>query len=88
MTKRGANIFEIVFGAFLIMKILEAGNVGNWSWFWVFFPLMLNFFVKFFEWIWDSLNLKRSATKALQNAYYDKIREKAVKEALKESVKK
>lgn len=88
MTKRGANVFELIFGAFFILKISETGIVGNWSWFWVFLPLVLNFVVKFFEWIWDSLNLKRSATKALQDAYYDKVREKAVKDALKEAVKK
>lgn len=88
MTKRSINLYELIFGAFFVLKLAKLTPIAEWNWFFIFLPLMLNFIVKFFEWIWDSLNLKRSATKALQNAYYDKIREKAVKEALKEAVKK
>lgn len=81
------NLLQFIFGALLLLKITHTANVAEWSWFWVVFPLMLDFVVKFFRWIFETLNLRREATKAVQDAYYNKIRENAVKKSLKDALK-
>lgn len=78
------NLLQFIFGALLLLKITQTGNVSEWSWFWVVLPLILDFVVKFFKWVWDTLDFSREMKVAVQDYYYNKLREDAVKKALKE----
>lgn len=91
MTKRALNMFELMFAVFFILKVTKMGVVQDWNWFWVFLPLILNFVLKFFGWVSETIGLKRSVSVALQDAHINRVREKAKNQYLKkveESMKK
>ena len=87
MTKRAMNVFEFLFGTFFILKVTKTGVVEDWSWWLIFLPLVVNFVVKFFSWIVDTLGIKRSADVAIQDLYVSRIRQKAIEKAKKEFLK-
>ena len=87
MSKRGANMFELIFTAFFILKATKTGVVEDWSWWLIVLPLVINFVVKFFSWIVDTLGIKRSADVAIQDFYVSRIRQKAIEKAKKEFLK-
>ena len=82
---KSLNLLQFIFGALLLLKITHTGNVAEWSWFWVVLPLMLDLMVKFFRWIWDTLNLSREARKSLQDVYYKRVFNNARLKALKDA---
>ena len=87
MTNRAMNVFEFIFAVLFLLKITESGNVAGWNWFVIILPLLINFIWKLFQWIIDTLNLKRSATISVQDFWIDRIRKKAVKD-FEKSLKK
>lgn len=87
MTKRAMNVFEFLFGTFFILKVTKTSVVEDWSWWLIFLPLVINYIVKFFSWVWSTLGLGRSADVAIQDAYISRIRNKAIEKAKKEFLK-
>lgn len=81
---KSLNLLQFIFGALLLLKITHTGNVAEWSWFWVVLPLILDVVVKFFSWIWDTVNFSREMRIAVQDFYFDYLRKDAVKKAEKE----
>ena len=81
------NVFEFLFGTFFILKVTKTSVVEDWSWWLIFLPLVINYIVKFFSWVWSTLGLGRSADVAIQDAYISRIRNKAIEKAKKEFLK-
>ena len=88
MTKRGLNLYELIFAIFFLMKITKTGVVADWNWFFVFLPIIINFVHKFFVWIWEGTGMGRSINQELSSFYIEHQKKQYVKKALREARKK
>ncbi len=62
--------FVLIGGVFVLLKWLEIGPIGNWSWWWVLAPLMIAFlWFEFFESLFgrDRRALEQDEAKRLQD---------------------
>lgn len=84
MTRRALNMFEAIFAILFILKITKSGIVSDWSWFLIFIPLVLNYVVKFFGWIYEGMKLQEIADEILE----DKVRDYRKKSLLKTEIRK
>lgn len=82
MTKRGMNLFEFFFAVFFLLKITKI-EILDLNWFQVFLPLIINYVVKFLEFILSSINFRQELKEAIQDIYYDQVAKKAANKILK-----
>lgn len=87
MTKRALNLYEMIFGAFFILKVTGEG-IQNWNWFFVFLPLIIGLIHGFFIRVYERTGMKRDFNIVLQDFYLNYKRNKVVKEAKKSFAKK
>lgn len=84
MTKRGLNLYELIFGAFFVLKVAKLTVVADWSWWWIFAPFIVNLIHKFFSWIWYGTGLTNDLNEALLNLYIARKEKVFYKNAIKE----
>ena len=82
MTKRGMNLFEFFFAIFFFLKITKI-EILDLNWVQVFFPLIINYVVKIWEFILSSINFRQEVKEAIQDIYYDQVAKNAANKILK-----
>jgi hypothetical protein len=84
MTKRSLNIYELIFGAFFILKITGEG-IENWNWFFVFLPLIIGFIHNFFSLVYRKTELNNDLNSKLQDLYLDAKKKQFARRAIRDA---
>lgn len=82
MTKRSLNLYELIFGAFFILKVTGEG-IQNWNWFFVFLPLIIGLLHTFFSKVMTVTGMKRDINIVLQDMYLERKKRQARNKLLK-----
>lgn len=83
MTKRGLNLYEMIFGAFFVLKVTGEG-IQSWNWFFVFLPLLFGILHHFFSWVYNKTQMKNDFNVKLQDLYLDARKRQFAKKAIRD----
>lgn len=89
MTKRGLNLYELVFGAFLVLKFANVTPIATWNWFFILLPIIIGFIHKFFIWVYEGTQMKREIDDLMADTYVEirkrQIAKKHIRNVLKQN---
>lgn len=86
MIKRGINLYEMIFGAFFVLKVTGTG-IQSWNWFFIFIPLLIGFIHHFFSWVYNKTQLRNDLNVKLQDLYLDARKKQFAKRAIRDAKK-
>ena len=87
MTKRGINLYELVFGAFFVLKLAKLTPIADWNWFFIFLPLIIGKLHRFIIWVYEGTKLRQELADLLSETYVDIRAKQIAKKYLKEARK-
>lgn len=87
MTKRGLNLYELIFGVFFLLKVTKTGVVANWNWFFIFLPIIIYLIHKFFVYVWEGTGMNKDFMNKLADAYVERKKRQFAKKALRDAKK-
>ena len=87
MTKRGLNLYELIFGAFLVLKLAKLTPIADWNWFFILLPFIIGKLHRFFVWVYEGTKLREEIADLLSETYVDIRAKQIAKKTLKEAKK-
>ena len=87
MTKRGLNLYELIFGAFFVLKLAKLTPIADWNWFFIFLPFIIGKLHRFFIWVYEGTKLRQELADLLSETYVEIRAKQIAKKHLKETRK-
>ena len=87
MTKRGLNLYELIFGAFFFFLLAKLTPIADWNWFLIFLPITLGKLHRFIIWVYERTKLRQELADLLSETYVDIRAKQIAKKYLKEARK-
>ena len=87
MTKRAINIYELIFGAFFVLKLAKLTPIADWNWFFIFLPFIIGKLHRFIIWVYEGTKLRQELADLLSETYVDIRAKQIAKKTLKEARK-
>ena len=87
MTKRSINLYELIFGAFFVLKLAKLTPIADWNWFFIFLPIIIYLIHKFFVYVWEGTGMNKDFMNKLADAYVERKKRQFAKKALRDAKK-
>ena len=85
MTKRSINLYELIFGAFFVLKLAKLTPIADWNWFFIFLPIIIYLIHKFFVYVWEGTGMNKDFMNKLADAYVERKKRQFAKKAIRDA---
>ena len=87
MTQRSINLYELIFGAFFVLKLAKLTPIADWNWVFIFLPFIIGKLHRFFVWVYEGTKLRQELADLLSETYVDIRAKQIAKKTLKQAKK-
>ena len=85
MTKRSINLYELIFGAFFVLKLAKLTPIADWNWFFIFLPIIIYLIHKFLVYVWEGTGMNKDFMNKLADAYVERKKRQFAKKAIRDA---
>lgn len=76
------NLYQLLFAALFILKIGDVGKYADFSWWWVFTPLILGILRNVITWFLSAMQIPEKIRQEASMLYLESVRKRATKKAI------
>ena len=82
--KKGVSLLELLFAVFLVLSLMEVSPFGDWSWWKILGPLVVDRVVRVLKLAWTNYGLDKLLYSEIESARYELRLKREVKRAKKQ----